>query len=189
MAQLITEWDLEDPNPGEYTAVLDGMTRPGRPSGPGATREDRLDCEPALVLQIALETNCAGPRVYAALETLVERSRTAEAVGVLREAPAASAATANALWRHLATPARLRVELSAPRHDFSSPSKAWWAASGPWRSIPLLDLLEQANDRSVRARTLRLLVAIGPPVAPVAAARSKTRPGSCSGTSWPCFAC
>ena len=27
VAQLITEWDLEDPNPGEYTAVLDGMVR------------------------------------------------------------------------------------------------------------------------------------------------------------------
>ena len=41
---------------------------------------------------------------------------------------------------------------------------------------PLLDLLEQATDRTTRARTLRLLVTIGPPVAPVAAARLKDAP-------------
>ena len=42
VAQLITEWNLEDPNPGDYTAVLDGMVRqsPRRrgPDGGGPAR-------------------------------------------------------------------------------------------------------------------------------------------------------
>ena len=123
VAQLITDWNLEDPNPGEYTAVLDGMARPA-PDDAGLIEEDRLDCEPALMLQIGLETDCGGPRVYAALETLVGARRIPEAVAVLRDAPPAGAATANALWRHVATPTRLRLELSC-RASTSPRSKAW----------------------------------------------------------------
>jgi hypothetical protein len=174
VAQLITEWNLEDPNPGEYTAVLDGMVRQA-PSHPGVMEEDRLDCEPALVLQIALETDCGGPRVYAALDTLVGAHRITEAIDVLRDAPPASASTAHALWRHVATPARLRLELSAPRLDFST-VESLVSHLGALAVDPLLDLLEQATDRSVRARTLKLLATIGPPVAPVAAARLKNAP-------------
>ena len=161
VAQLITEWNLEDPNPREYTAVLDGMVR----QAPNhVMEEDRLDCEPALMLQIALETDCGGPRVYAALDTLVGAHRITEAVEVLRGAPPASAATANALWRHVATPARLRLELSAPRLDFAT-IESLVSRLETLAVDPLLDLLEQAADRSVRARTLRLLAGIGPPVA------------------------
>ena len=172
VAQLITEWNLEDPNPGEYTAVLNGMVR----QAPNhVMEEDRLDCEPALMLQIALETDCDGPRVYAALDTLVGAHRITEAVDVLRDPPPAGAATANALWRHVATPARLRLELSAPRLDFST-IESLVSHLGALAVDPLLDLLEQATDRSVRARTLRWLAGIGPPVAPVAAARLTNAP-------------
>ena len=174
VAQLITDWNLEDPNPGEYTAVLDGMVRQA-PDGAGLLEEDRLDCEPALMLRIALETDCGGPRVYAALDALVGAHRVTEAVDVLRDAPPASANTANALWRHVATPARLRLELCAPRLDFAT-IESLVGHLGALAVDPLLDLLEQATDRSVRARTLRVLVAIGPPVAPVAAARLKDAP-------------
>jgi hypothetical protein len=174
VAQLITDWNLEDPNPGEYTAVLDGMVRQA-PDDAGVMEEDRLDCEPALVLQIALETDCGGPRVYAALDTLVGAQRIPEVVGVLRDAPPAGTATANALWRQVATPARLRLELCLPRLDFST-IESLVSHLGALAVDPLLDLLEQATDRSVRARTLQLLATIGPPVAPVAAARLKNAP-------------
>lgn len=174
VAQLITEWNLEDPNPGEYTAVLDGMGRQA-PELPDLMEEDRLDCEPATVLQIALETDCGGPRVSAALESLVGARRIAEAIAVLGGAPPASVTTANALWRQVATPARLRLELSAPRLDFAT-IESLAGHLGTLAVDPLLDLLEQATDRTTRARTLRLLVAVGPPVAPVAAARLKDAP-------------
>ena len=109
VAQLITDWNLEDPNPGEYTAVLDGMVRQAarrrRPDGGGPAR-----LRAGLMLQIALETDCGGPRVYAALETLVGARRITEAVArAPRRAAGPRNATADALWRHLATPARLRA--------------------------------------------------------------------------------
>ena len=174
VAQLITDWKLEDPNPGEYTAVLDGMVRQS-PVDAGIFEEDRLDCEPTLVLQIALETDCGGPRVYAAMDALVGARRIPETVELLRDAPPAGAATANALWRHVATPARLRLELSAPRLDFPT-IESLVLRLGTLAVDPLLDVLERASERSARARTLRLLVSIGPPVAPVAAARLKDAP-------------
>jgi hypothetical protein len=174
VAQLITEWNLEDPNPGEYTAVLDGMVGQS-PGDAGLMEEDRLDCEPVIVLQIALETDCGGPRTYAALESLVDARRIPELVELLRNAPPASVTTVDALWRHVATPARLRLELSAPRLDFPTIGSLV-GRLGTLAVDPLLDVLEGTGDRSARARTLRLLVSIGPPVAPVAAARLKNAP-------------
>ena len=41
---------------------------------------------------------------------------------------------------------------------------------------PLLDLLDGSADRSIRARTLRLLVSLGPTVAPAASARLANAP-------------
>jgi hypothetical protein len=168
VAQLITEWDLEDPNPSSYTAVLDGMTRHSPESAPAL--EDRLDCDPELLLQLALETNCAGSRVYTALDTMTEERRLPLAVDLLRAAPATAGPTAEALWRHLATPARLRIELSARRLDFVA-IEGLVARLGPVAVDPLLDMLERASDQTVRARTMRLLVSIGPTAAPIAIAR------------------
>jgi hypothetical protein len=124
---------------------------------------------------MGLETDCGGPRVYAALETLMGARRIPETVTVLKDAPVASAATANGFWRHVATPARLRVELSAPKLDFST-IESLVACLGSRAVDPLLDVLEQRADRSARARTLRLLTSIGPPVAAAAAARLKDAP-------------
>jgi hypothetical protein len=173
VAQLVTGWDLPDPNPGSYTAVLDGMTRQSPEVAVDA--EDRLDCEPEAVLKIALETGCTGPRVFAALETMLAERRFPAAVELLRAAPGSSNATADALWRHVATPVRLREELAATRLDFVT-IESLVGRLGPVATEPLLDILERTADRSARARTLQLLVSLGPTVAPPAAARLRNAP-------------
>jgi hypothetical protein len=172
VAQLITEWDLEDPNPGSYTAVLDGMARRS-PIEPMAA-EDQLDCEPEAVLQMAIETDCDGPRVYAALDALLAEGRMTVAVDALRGAPTPCRA-AEALWHYVATPARLRAELSLARPDFNT-VESLAKRLGPLATEALLDILERADDRSARARTLQLLGEIGPSVASAAAARLANAP-------------
>ncbi|HET8834338.1 MAG TPA: hypothetical protein VFN08_06380 [Gemmatimonadales bacterium] len=174
VAHLISGWNLEDPNPGAYTAVLDGMVRQA-PGAPAAADEEQLGCEPELVLQLALEANCGGPRVDAALESLIERRRVSALVELLRSAPAHAKSTADALWGHLATPARLRTQLAEERPDFLA-AEGLVARLGRSATEPLLDLLERASTSSVRGRTLRLLVSLGPSVAPAAAARLKDAP-------------
>ena len=175
VAQLITDWKLEDPNPGEYTAVLDGMVRQA-PEDAGMIEEDRLDCEPALVLQIALETDCGGPRVYAALDALVGAPPDPEAVAVLRDAPPAGTATANALWRHVADARAAPGRAVGAAARLLRRSRAWCAASAPWRSI-------RCSTCSSRPATARPGPArcgcwsrSGRRVAPVAAARLKDAP-------------
>lgn len=174
VAQLINDWSLEDPNPGAYTAVLDGMVRHS-PSALAMADEAELECDPELVLQLALETNSGGPRVDAALEMLIERRRVSALVDLLRGAPAHANGTADSLWGHLATPARLRAELAEERPDFLA-VEGLVARLGRSATEPLLDLLERAATSSVRGRTIRLLVSIGPSVAPAAAARLKDAP-------------
>jgi len=162
VAQLISDWSLEDPNPTAYTAVLEGMVR-AAPST-FAEPDERLDCEPDTILQLALELECTGPRVEAALEALMAERRTAAAVGLLRKAPGARNATATALWRQLATPARLRAELMAPRPDFLT-IEGLVHQLGPASTEPLLDLLERAATTTIRGKALRLLAELGPSVA------------------------
>jgi hypothetical protein len=173
VAQLIAGWDLEDPNPDSYTAVLDSMG--GRAPDQPVNAEDRLDCEPETVVQIGLETGCRGPRVYAALETLLAEGRLSAAVDLLHRAPAESASMADELWNLVATPTRLRIELEAPRPDLDI-IQSLTTHLGALATEPLLDMLEHAVDRGTRARMLRLLASIGPSVAPTAAARIKDAP-------------
>jgi hypothetical protein len=174
VAQLIDDWSLEDPNPGPYTAALDGMVRQS-PATTAAPDQEQLACEPELVLQLAIETNCRGPRVDAALESLIGRRRMSAMVELLRAAPAHATSTADSLWGHLATPARLRAELADEPPDFLA-VEGLVERLGQSATEPLLDLLERAATSSVRGRTLRLLAAIGPSVAPAAAARLKDAP-------------
>jgi hypothetical protein len=174
VAQLIDDWNLEDPNPGAYTAALDGMVRQS-PGTTAAPDQEQLACEPELVLQLAIETNCRGPRVDAALESLIGRRRMSAMVELLRAAPAHATSTADSLWGHLATPARLRAELADEPPDFLA-VEGLVERLGQSATEPLLDLLERAATSSVRGRTLRLLAAIGPSVAPAAAARLKDAP-------------
>src|SRR5690242_17754763 len=148
VARLISDWSLEDPNPGAYTAVLDGMVR--QSAGTSAVAdEEQLECEPELVLQIAIEANCGGPRVDAALESLIERRRVTALVELLRAAPAHAKSTADSLWGHLATPARLRAQLAEERPDFLAVD-GLVARLGRSATEPLLDLLERASTSSVR---------------------------------------
>jgi len=144
------------------------------PSDASLETEQGLDCEPLTVLQIALETDCDGPRVRAALDTLTNDARIAVVIEQLRHAPVGSR-LADELWPLVATPARLRVELSAQRVDFPL-VESLASRLGPKATEPLLDLLEQSVEAAVRARTFRLLEAIGPTVAPAAAARLSNAP-------------
>ena len=90
-ADEITEWNLEDPNPGEYTAVLDGMVRQA-PGDAGVMEEDRLDCEPALVLHVGRRIQAGRFRAWLRrhrIRTLnVAGPRESKRPGIQREAAA-----------------------------------------------------------------------------------------------------
>ena len=60
VAQLIRNWELADPNPSEYTTVLEGMAR--QAPRPRVLEADTTSCEAELVLQMALKLPAAPVR-------------------------------------------------------------------------------------------------------------------------------
>lgn len=166
VARLVADWELDDPNPAEYTAVLEGMVRESPPER--AAEPETASCDAAIVLQMALETRCLGSRVFAALDRLTAEHGFARAAALLADAPCRE--TADALWRHVATPARLRQALAATPVDFAS-VEGLATRLGPSAVDPLLDRLETARDQASRARILQALVRIGPGAGVPAAAR------------------
>ncbi len=169
VARLVADWELEDPSPSDYTAVLDGMSRQS-PADPGSDSES-MACDPETVLQIALETGSLGPHVYDALDVMVENRQLARVAELLEGAPIPE--TSDALWRHVATAARFRAELAARPIDYRAVEGLAKRLGAPVVD-PLLDLLESSTDRATRSRVLRILSGIGPAAAGPAAQRLPT---------------
>ncbi len=171
VARLIGNWKLDDPNPGEYTAVLEAMVREAPPER--AFEPDAISCEAELVLQMALEVGCTGPRVFAAVDRLVGEGSFGRLAALLASAP--SPQSVDALWSHVATPAWLQAQLMATPVDFTA-IEGVALRLGAAAADPLLDYLEKASDRTSRARAMNVLIAIGPGVLPAAAARFAQTP-------------
>jgi hypothetical protein len=171
VARLVSDWELDDPNPSEYTAVLDGLVRHSATER-GAEAESS-SCEAETVLQIALETGCLGPRVYAALDRLGKEHRLGRAAALLAAAP--PSATADALWGHVATPTRLQEELTTTPVDFVA-VEGLALRLGATAVDPLLDCLESAEDQGTRAKLLKILGQLGPQVAQTAVSRLPRAP-------------
>jgi hypothetical protein len=166
VARLIGDWELEDPNPSEYNAVLEGMAR--RASAEFALEDLQLGCDPDVLLKMSLELGCAGPAVYAALEKLLARRQLVRVATCLESAPQTS--TTAELWRYIATPERLERELAASPMDQEAVA-ILVERIGAEAAGSLLDRLASANDRSTRAAVLKQLLALGPRAGQVAAAR------------------
>ena len=165
VARLIGDWELEDPNPHRYTAVLEGMVR-SAPDEP--TEYSQSGCEPEIILKMALELDTVGPTVYAAADALMNRRELVRLAGILEAAPQTDAT--EALWRYMAKPDRLDAELAVFPPD---PDAVAILVSrlGLQAVNSLLDHLGRTDDRSTRASLMKQLLALGPKVGEVAAAR------------------
>ncbi|HLS47015.1 MAG TPA: hypothetical protein VK012_00730, partial [Gemmatimonadales bacterium] len=170
VARLLGNWGLENPNPGSYTAILQGMVRQAPSDRPG---EALVPCEPSLILRMAMELDCIGPSVTSATDQLLDRREFETVASLLDSVPHSSAA--QELWRRVATPERLRLELQAERPDRSVVTMLV-GRMGDAAAEPLLEALENSANRSARAAALRLLHSMGAGVGPAAVARIADAP-------------
>jgi hypothetical protein len=170
VARLIGDWELEDPNPKPYTAILEGMVRKA-PDDP--SEEGQSGCEPEILIKMALELDCLGPSVYAAAEALLNRRQLGPIAGLLEAAPHTE--TAEALWRHVATPQRLEAELALDPPD-QDVIEILVRRLGLGAANSLLDHLGRTDDRSTRAALMKQLLALGPRIGEVAVARLPDAP-------------
>ena len=171
VARLIEDWKLEDPNPNEYNAVLEGMVR--RTSAQFALEDLQLACDPDVLLKMALELGCVGPAVYTAIEKLLARRELVRVAACLDSAPQTS--TTAELWRYVATAERLEHELAAAPMDQEA-VRILVERIGAEAANSLLDRLATAEDRSTRAAVLRQLLALGSGAGQAAVARLDSAP-------------
>jgi hypothetical protein len=165
-ASLLTDWRLDDPNPTQYTGVLEAMA--DRNTLPAADAE--LAPDPLVILWTALEVNVPEPRGSAAAADLVGAGRIPEVVEALASAPAGEAA--ESVWRIVGTPDALRAMLRAKGTDHDA-VRTLIRRLGADAADPLLDLLAAAEDHASRSTALVELERLGA----AAAARAVERLG------------
>jgi hypothetical protein len=166
VAKLIGDWELEDPNPTTYNAILEGMVR--RTSAEYSLINIQVGCDPEIIIRMALELDCIGFAVYAAVEELLGRRELNRIIQLLKAAP--QTAATQELWGYVATPERLEAELAASPFDQDAVA-ALVERMGTAAGNALLDRLASADDRSTRAAIMKQLMALGPGVAAVAIER------------------
>ena len=171
VARLIGDWELEDPNPSEYNVILEGMVR--RASTEISLVNLQIGCDPEVLIKMALELDCVGPPVYAALDTLLAGRELVRIANDLDTGPQTRAT--QQIWDYVATPQRLELELAASPLDPEA-LRILVERIGTDAAESLLDRLASASDRSTRAAIMKQLLAMGPAAGTAAVARLPNAP-------------
>jgi len=171
VARLIGDWELEDPNPSEYNVILEGMVR--RASTEFSLVNLQIGCDPEVLIKMALEVDCVGPPVYAALDTLLAGRELVRIANDLDTGPQTRAT--QQIWDYVATPQRLELELAASPLDAEA-LRILVERIGSGAAESLLDRLASASDRSTRAAIMKQLLAMGPAAGVAAVARLPNAP-------------
>jgi hypothetical protein len=154
MKQLISEWNLDDPNPTAYGKVLQKLSRSGRT----VTNNEYLDCEPERILQMALELSSAGPRVDVALDALLNSARLEQMLTMLDKAP--DQEFAGVIWEYLDSHDILWAALTEAKIDFGVLERIV-LRKGLSAVDPILDVAERTKDARQREKFLDLLLKLG----------------------------
>ncbi len=171
VARLVQDWDLEDPNPEAYNAILEGMVR--RTSAEYSMVKVQVGCDPDIIVKTALELDCVGLAVYGAVEEMLSQRGLVRVAELLKAAPQTNAT--QDLWRYVATPERLESELAASPMDQDAVA-VLVERMGTAATNSLLDRLGSADDRSTRAAIMKQLLGLGPDVAALAIERLPQAP-------------
>jgi hypothetical protein len=99
--RLITSWDLADPNPDDYTAALDSISRHATTN----ESDGGGDAEPERMLQLALEVSVIGPHTELIFAQLLARPDITPLLDLLEGSP--DGPTRDALLSRIVTPERL----------------------------------------------------------------------------------
>jgi hypothetical protein len=171
VARLVGDWELEDPNPTAYNAILEGMVR--RTSAEHSLVNIQVGSDPEIIIKMALELDCVGLAVYGAIEEMLLRRELVRLTELLKAMPQTNAT--QELWSYVATPERLESELHASPLDQEAVA-ILVERIGAAATDSLLDRLASAKDRSTRAAIMKQLLALGPDVGVVAMQRLPTAP-------------
>jgi hypothetical protein len=162
--QLISGWQLDDPNPDGYRLALEKMSRSSpvfRPS------DDAFPCEPERLLAMGIEIGILGEPVWRATDQLASRGDITPLLDLLESAPPGW--MRDWLWRHVATTDRLYQQLQREPVNFQVVQRLV-AHMQLAAAEPLLDALESADERAA-SLYVELLGSLGNGVGPFVVTR------------------
>ena len=160
MGKLISEWNLDDPNPTAYGNVLQKMARS---KAKATTSNPYTDCEPERILQMGFELSTSGPRFDNALDALLNSARLDLLMNLLDKAPAKE--FAQSVWSYLDSHDILWAALSEARIDIGVLERI--VRRKRLSAIdPILDVAERTKDPRTRERLLDVLTELGDDVGP-----------------------
>lgn len=155
--RLLTDWELEDPNPGAYGVALQRMSRAAPLFAVPAVAQHEAEDE--RLVQMSLEVQAVGPIVWEAVAQLVGQGRLTALLDLLDAAGPENTA-AEAIRDHQITVPVLHAVLAETPVDFPLLDRLLprlgLAAAGP-----LLDALVTAEVRATRRGLLERLVRLG----------------------------
>jgi hypothetical protein len=162
--QLISGWQLDDPNPDGYRLALEKMSR----SSPVFRQsDDAFPCEPERLLAMGIEIGILGEPVWRATDQLASRGDITPLLDLLESAP--SGWMREWLWRHVATTDRLYQQLQREPVNLQVVQRLVTRMQIA-AAEPLLDALEGADDRATSAY-VEMLGALGNEVGPLVVSR------------------
>ncbi|MFN0097176.1 MAG: hypothetical protein ACKVS7_00770 [Gemmatimonadaceae bacterium] len=159
--QLIAGWELEDPNPDGYRLALEKLAR-------NTTRFTNIDnlypIEPERLIEMGIEIETLGDQMWRSADALAAKGEVLTVIGMVETAKAPW--IREVMWRHIATPARLREMLTTDPFPAAALQKIV-PKMGVGAVEPLLDAMDESTDDRANERYLELLTAVGPEAGPV----------------------
>jgi hypothetical protein len=163
--QLMDGWQLDDPNPDGYRLALEKMAT----SGPDTQHIAEMHpIEPERLLAMGLEIETLGDQVWRSADALASRDDLAPLLNLVDNAPAVW--MRDTLWRHVATPPRLRLQLALEPLPLATLDRLV-SRMGVAAADPILDALEELEDEKRQAPLVNLLRRIGAPAGEAILAR------------------
>jgi hypothetical protein len=159
--RLMEGWQLEDPNPEGYRLALERMAS----TAPLLrTSEHSYPIEPERLLAMGLEIETLGDPVWRSADTMAARDDIAPLLNLVDNAPAMW--MRETLWRHVATPQRLRLQLALDPLPVEALQRVT-AKMGAAAVAPILDALDEAGDDRTQGVLVDLLGRLGPDAGPL----------------------
>ncbi|HRN53668.1 MAG TPA: hypothetical protein PK788_09230, partial [Gemmatimonadaceae bacterium] len=163
--KLMDGWALDDPNPDGYREALEKMAS-AEPTQRDAVQ--RFPIEPERLLAMGLEIETLSEQVWRSADELAQRPDMAPLLNLVDNAP--SLWMRDALWRHVATPQRLRLQLALDPLPVATLERVV-RRMGVAAVDALLDAFEASTDERRHAALAQLLERIGAEAGPEILAR------------------
>ncbi len=169
VGQLVSGWQLDDPNPDAYSKVLQHLATTATvalPSSGDVATMDPLD--PLRLVQMGLEIGDGGPMVGRALDDAIMQGRAADLLLLLSDRPEGTDSVAALICRRLVQPEVLRTLLDEPSSDILDRLQPLMLEDS-WGVV--LDALATADNRTTRRKLLDRLTQAPIDLGPIIVAR------------------